>query len=186
MNENCTAIMRPGLIRNNWTAQPLPSCTVKKRTSTMNGSLHPAAGIPSRLLSTCVVGCWLLLAGVQAYAAEASDLDLAVSDVFPVTRADLDFTDDPAVLLLAQASTGSEVGKVWESTLPPTDEFDWIQTTSGEWLKGELKQLYSGSLEFDSDEFDLQTLDWDDVAQLRGHGEKRISIDTLPGARCAT
>ena len=147
----------------------------------MNCSLHPATRIPARLFSTCVVGIWLMLAGVQAYGGEASGLDPVVSDAFPVTRADLDFTDDPGVLLLAQASAGSEVGKAWESALPPTDEFDWIQTTSGEWLKGELKQLYSGSLEFDSDEFDLQTLDWDDVAQLRGHGEKRISIDTPEG-----
>jgi len=147
----------------------------------MNGSLHRAAGIPARLFSACAVGCWLLLAGVQAYAAEASNLDLAVSDVFPVTRADLDFTNDTSVLLLAQASTEPEARKAWESAVPPTDKFDWIQTTSGEWLKGELKVLYSGSLEFDSDEFDLQTLDWNDVAQIRGKGTKRISIDTPEG-----
>jgi putative salt-induced outer membrane protein YdiY len=122
-----------------------------------------------------------LFAGAQTIAAEASSLDFTVSDVFPVTRSDLDFSDDPEVLLLAQASTGAETKKAWESALPPTDKFDWIQTTSGEWLKGELKQLYSGSLEFDSDEFDLQTLDWDDVAQVRAHGAKRVSIDTPEG-----
>lgn len=148
----------------------------------MNCSLHPATRIPARLFNTCAVGIWLMLAGVQAYGDEASGLDPVVSDAFPVTRADLDFTDDPGVLLLAQASAGSEVGKAWESAFPPADEFDWIQTTSGEWLKGELMQLYSGSLEFDSDEFDLQTLDWDDVAQVRGSGEKRISIDSPEGS----
>ena len=147
----------------------------------MNGSLEVAAEALARLLTMGAVGCCLLFAGVQVIAGEASRLDLAVSDVFPVSRSDLGFTDDPDILLLAQSSTGAEVKKAWESALPPTDEFDWVQTTSGEWLKGELKVLYSGSLEFDSDEFDLQTLDWDDVAQLRGHGKKRISIDTPEG-----
>ena len=147
----------------------------------MNGFMRPAAKALARSVRTSAVGCCLLFAGAQAIAAGASSLDLTVSDVFPVTRADLGFTDDPDTLLLAQAATGAERKKAWESALPPTDKFDWVQTTSGEWLKGELKVLYSGSLEFDSDEFDLQTLDWDDVAQIRGHGEKRISIDTPEG-----
>src|SRR5262245_31650058 len=50
---------------------------------------------------------------------------------------------------------------------PPPDKFDWIQLKSGEWLKGELISLYDGSLEFDSDELDNLTLDWDDVQQVR-------------------
>ena len=147
----------------------------------MNGFMRSVARVLARSFRTGTVGCCLLFAGAQAIAAEASSLDLTVSDVFPVTRSDLGFTDDPDLLLLAQASTPSETRKAWESALPPTDKFDWIQTTSGEWLKGELKQLYSGSLEFDSDEFDLQTLDWDDVAQVRAHGAKRVSIDTPEG-----
>jgi len=147
----------------------------------MNGFMRPAAKALARSVRTSAVGCCLLLVGAEAIAAGASSLDLTVSDVFPVTRADLGFTDDPDILLLAQAATVAERKKAWESAIPPTDAFDWIQTTSGEWLKGELKQLYSGSLEFDSDEFDLQTLDWNDVAQLRAHGQKRISIDTPEG-----
>ncbi len=147
----------------------------------MNGFRRPVAETFARLFKTSAVGCCLLLAGVQVHAGEASSLNLAVSDIFPATLSYLGFTDGPDVLLLAQASTESEVRRAWESSLPPTDKFDWVQTTSGEWLKGELKVLYSGSLEFDSDEFDLQTLDWDDVAQVRGHGAKRISIDTPEG-----
>ena len=31
----------------------------------------------------------------------------------------------------------------WDNFAPPPDDrFDWIQLTSGEWLKGELKFLY--------------------------------------------
>ncbi len=141
---------------------------------------YPGAAVP-RLPATIVIALILMLAGARADAVEAGSLSLAVSDVFRVTRADLDFSEDPEVLVLAQASDPAEIRKAWESALPPTDEFDWIQTTSGEWLKGELIVMYDGSLEFDSDEFDLQTLDWDDVAQLHGHGTKRLSIETPEG-----
>ena len=50
---------------------------------------------------------------------------------------------------------------------PPPDMFDWIQLKSGEWLKGELIALYDDKLEFDSDELDNLTFDWDDVRQVR-------------------
>ena len=49
----------------------------------------------------------------------------------------------------------------------PDDKFDWIQLTSGEWLKGELIALYEDKLEFDSDELDTLTLDWEDIRQVR-------------------
>ncbi len=59
--------------------------------------------------------------------------------------------------------------QAWTPPTPPPDEFDWIQLTSGEWLKGELKVLYERELEFDSDEMGLQKFDWEDVKQVRGH-----------------
>ncbi|MGB6288849.1 MAG: hypothetical protein WBF36_01825, partial [Desulfobulbales bacterium] len=38
----------------------------------------------------------------------------------------------------------------WDNFAPPPDDkFDWIQLTSGEWLKGELKFLYDFQVEFD-------------------------------------
>jgi len=64
--------------------------------------------------------------------------------------------------------------QAWSPPPPPPDEFDWIQLTSGEWLKGELKVLYEKKLEFDSDKLDLQTFDWEDVKQVRGH--QRFSV----------
>ena len=55
------------------------------------------------------------------------------------------------------SSVGSETGtknermenNPWQPPAPPPDEFDWIQLTSEEWLKGELKVLYEEKLEFD-------------------------------------
>lgn len=55
----------------------------------------------------------------------------------------------------------------WKPPPPPSDDHDWIRMKSGEWLKGEIKVMREGTLEFDSDEFDDQEIDWDDVAELR-------------------
>ncbi len=70
-----------------------------------------------------------------------------------------------------QTETKDEASQkeAWLPPPPPPDEFDWIQLTSGEWLKGELKRLYERKLEFDSDKLDLLEFDWEDVKQVRGH-----------------
>jgi putative salt-induced outer membrane protein YdiY len=55
----------------------------------------------------------------------------------------------------------------WTPPPPMPDEFDWVQLTSGEWLKGEIKVMYEASLEFDSDKLDLLSLDLEDIQQIR-------------------
>ena len=72
----------------------------------------------------------------------------------------------------------------WEAFMPPPDsEFDWIQLTSGEWLKGDFKVLYNNEVEFDSDEMDLQTFDLEDVKRMRTRGMKTIFIQGEGGRR---
>jgi len=124
----------------------------------------------------------LSVAGVWAESNAGNSLNLSTGDI-STTSSELVFGQPPQPLLLAQASVGSEGSANWESSRPPTDQFDWIQTTSGEWLKGELKVLYSDQLEFDSDEFGIQMIDWGDIAQLLSHGAKRISVDSPEGPR---
>ena len=66
----------------------------------------------------------------------------------------------------------------WDKFVPPPDDkFDWIQLTSGEWLKGELKFLYDFQVEFDSDKLDLLTFDLEDVKQIRTHKTHSISLE---------
>ena len=78
-----------------------------------------------------------------------------------------------ALLLAAPAAVAAdkppEPGKQLPdlSWLPPEDSFDWIQLKSGEWLKGTLKALQDRKLEFDSEEMDYQTFDWEKIRQLR-------------------
>ena len=56
----------------------------------------------------------------------------------------------------------------WQNFVPPPDaQYDWIQLSSGEWLKGELISLYNFSVEFDSDELDFLSIDWEDIAYIR-------------------
>jgi len=72
-----------------------------------------------------------------------------------------------AALLVAGLAVAQEPAQAWQPPPPAPDEFDWIQLTSSEWLKGELIALYNDSLEFDSDELDKVTLDWEDVRLVR-------------------
>jgi hypothetical protein len=68
-----------------------------------------------------------------------------------------------AALVLAAAPAAAD-----SAFTPPADtHYDWIQLSSDEWLKGELKGLYAFSLEFDSDKLDLQKFDWEDVKAIR-------------------
>ena len=56
----------------------------------------------------------------------------------------------------------------WQTPTPIfKQKYDWLRLSSGEWLKGDIVSMYDDVLEFDSDELDMQTIDWEDVAELR-------------------
>jgi len=71
---------------------------------------------------------------------------------------------------------GKEKPKAW---VPSAIDFDWVQLTSNEWLKGEIKGMYRDSLEFDSDKLDLLHIDWEDVKVLRGYKVSNINIEEI-------
>ncbi|MDF7808103.1 DUF481 domain-containing protein [Pontiellaceae bacterium B12219] len=72
----------------------------------------------------------------------------------------------------------------WEAFMPPPDsEFDWLQLTSGEWLKGDFKVLYDYEVEFDSDEMGLQTFDIEDVKRVRTRNMKTVLVEGEEGRR---
>ncbi len=58
-------------------------------------------------------------------------------------------------------------------------EYDWLKLSSDEWLKGDILSMYDEELEFDSEELELQTIDWDDVVELRS--KNKLSIRMLDG-----
>jgi len=60
---------------------------------------------------------------------------------------------------------------------PEAIKFDWVQLTSGEWLRGELKSMYNKKLEFDSEKLDLLTIDWEDVKYLQSFKPGNVKIE---------
>lgn len=64
---------------------------------------------------------------------------------------------------------------------PPTDAdgFDWIQLKSGEWLKGKIKMLQDERLEFDSEELDLLTFDWEKIRAVRSPRLVSVRLEKL-------
>jgi hypothetical protein len=72
-----------------------------------------------------------------------------------------------APLLASDPPPKSDPKPAWDPATPMPEEWDWIQLTSDEWLKGEFMVMYSDRLEFDSDELGLLTFDLEDVKQIR-------------------
>jgi hypothetical protein len=63
-------------------------------------------------------------------------------------------------------SQATAVSSDWRPPEPGVGKWDWIQLTSGEWLKGKLNRLHDDTLEFDSTKLDDQSFDFVDVKQF--------------------
>lgn len=63
--------------------------------------------------------------------------------------------------------------------LPVDSQFDWIQLTSLELLKGEIKNLYDDKLEFESDELDTLFIDWEDIKALQSRSLVSVGFTDL-------
>jgi putative salt-induced outer membrane protein YdiY len=55
-----------------------------------------------------------------------------------------------------------------------TQQHDWVQLASGEWLKGKVMAMYDGQLDFRSVGLGKLTLKWADVAELRTAGNQSV------------
>lgn len=80
--------------------------------------------------------------------------------------------------LLCPLASSASTSPLWR---PANSDFkqkyDWLKTASGEWIKGDLITLYDEDIEFDSDEFGIQTIDIDDVAELYTKGKQSIRLN---------
>lgn len=66
----------------------------------------------------------------------------------------------------------------WRPLTPvQEDGFDWIQLKSGEWLKGRIKSLQDEKLEFDSEELDQLTFDWEKILTIRSPHRVSVRIE---------
>lgn len=72
------------------------------------------------------------------------------------------------LLSISMSGHAEQEIKKWQKPTPVfKQDFDWVKLKSDEWLKGDIVSMYDEQLEFDSDELDMQTIDWEDVAELR-------------------
>ncbi len=72
----------------------------------------------------------------------------------------------------------AQAGEYLENAIPPKDKsVDWMELKSGEWVNGEFKGLYSGSVEFDSDEFGLVHFDLVDVKRIITKGFVTLNLN---------
>jgi hypothetical protein len=60
--------------------------------------------------------------------------------------------------------------------IPPDEEYDWIQLSSGEWLKGELIGLFDDKVEFDSEVLDKLYIDIDDVIGIHSRRTYAVTV----------
>jgi putative salt-induced outer membrane protein YdiY len=87
-----------------------------------------------------------------------------------------DSQSDEEQTAAASNESAPEGIKAW---LPTAEEYDWIQLTSNEWLKGKINGMYKDSLEFDSDKLDLLEIDWGDVKILRSSRVSDVNIEGI-------
>ena len=83
------------------------------------------------------------------------------------------------VSLILNASENNNTISTWETSTPYAKKYDWLQLTSGEWLKGNLKEVYNDNIEFDSKEMDLLSIDWDKVSKLYTAKSMSVNIEEL-------
>jgi len=61
--------------------------------------------------------------------------------------------------------------------IPKDTKSDWMELKSGEWIRGEFKGVYSGKVEFDSEEFNLVKFDPNDVKQIKTRGTATLNLN---------
>ncbi|MEM8607704.1 MAG: DUF481 domain-containing protein [Myxococcota bacterium] len=107
--------------------------------------------------------------GVEVVATGAETVEALVTAPggVPAEAADSEVAIDEVKSRLDAISSQAAQGALPESyTIDFGDTFDWVQLTSGEWVKGEIKRMRDDNLEFDSDELGMQNIDFGDALEV--------------------
>lgn len=120
--------------------------------------------------STAIVIYFFLDVFVTVSSAEISDTNIS-SDAVQDAKESQSIIEQATDTSKKSASVES---KAW---IPSAENYDWVQLTSNEWLKGEIKGMYKDSLEFDSDKLDVLDIDWEDVRILRSHSVINVNLE---------
>ena len=90
-----------------------------------------------------------------------------------------DAEESQAIIEQVKSASDKDSNQASNEWIPSAVKYDWVQLSSNEWLKGEIKGMYKDSLEFDSDKLDLLNIDWEDVKILRSHRVNNINIEGI-------
>ena len=84
-----------------------------------------------------------------------------------------------SILLFIYASLtySFDIESLKKDTFKAPKSHDWILLKSNEVVKGEILYLYQEDIEFDSDELDLLTIDWDEVSVLKSVNSMSIRLN---------
>jgi putative salt-induced outer membrane protein YdiY len=85
----------------------------------------------------------------------------------------IDDSDDTAISKQQDtppaSNTGEEQTAKWLDTRPRFVNADWLQLTSGEWLRGRIIAMQKNTLEFDSDELKILEIEWKKVKYIKSY-----------------
>ena len=76
-----------------------------------------------------------------------------------------------------QAEKTREQSTKWSDTHPERVNADWLQLTSGEWLRGRIIAMQRDDLEFDSDELKKLEIEWKKVKYIKSSDPYRLRFD---------
>jgi len=71
----------------------------------------------------------------------------------------------------------AEQSTKWLDTRPQRVSADWLQLTSGEWLRGRIIAMQKDDLEFDSDELNKLVIEWKKVKYIKSSAPYRLRFD---------
>ena len=73
----------------------------------------------------------------------------------------------------------SKLQKPWEELSPKAENYDWVQTKSGEWFKGKIIGFYNDRLDFDSEEIDDYTFKLKNITQIKSHTIMSVNVENV-------
>lgn len=117
--------------------------------------------------SAAVLLAWVLLIPVLSMAQDPADVEPPAE----ATAGANPTSETPGKKTVTGGKEAPDVVKLQQEVYwaPPgagNDQWTWIMLKSGEWQRGEIKDLHRGTLRFDSDELNEFNYDWDNVRSV--------------------
>jgi len=122
------------------------------------------------------------------YEPEIKEVKIDEQEIEPATQS-LDIQDDnqqknepetdktDTIKISEPAKEIKAPAKQWSDTRPAKVKADWLQLTSGEWLRGRIIIMQKDNLEFDSDELDNLEIEWKKVKYIKSYEPYNLRFD---------